>query len=140
MTPRAIALIGASHDETKLGGIILKNLLKFRGKVYPVNPKYREIMGLKAYPSAADIPGEFDFAIIMRPAPEVPGILKGLKGKTGCAVIMSSGFAEVGEVELQNEVKRNKRCSQAYGYWDRIAWVSIIRIKGSIFFLSPRRD
>ena len=105
-TPRAIALIGASHDETKLGGIILKNLLKFRGKVYPVNPKYREIMGLKAYPSAQDIPGECDFAIIMRPAPEVPGILKGLKGKTGCTVIMSSGFAEVGEVELQNEVKR----------------------------------
>ena len=104
--PRSIALVGASHDETKLGGIILKNLLKFRGKVYPVNPKYREIMGLKAYPSAADIPEEFDFAIIMRPAPEVPGILKGLKGKTGCAVIMSSGFAEVGEVALQNEVKR----------------------------------
>jgi len=105
-TPRAIALIGASHDEAKLGGIILKNLLKFKGKVYPVNPKYREIMGLKAYPSAADIPGEFDFAIIMRPAPEVPEILKELEGRTGCAVIMSSGFAEVGEVELQNEVKR----------------------------------
>ena len=104
--PRAIALVGASHDETKLGGIILKNLLKFKGKVYPVNPKYREIMGLEAYPSAMDIPGGFDFAIIMRPATEVPGILKGLEGKTGCAVIMSSGFAEVGEVELQNEVKR----------------------------------
>jgi len=105
-TPGSIALIGASHEETKLGGIVLRNLHKFGGTVYPVNPKYGELMGLKAYPSAADIPGEFDFAIIMRPAPEVPGILEGLKGKTGCAVIMSSGFAEVGEVELQNEVKR----------------------------------
>jgi acyl-CoA synthetase (NDP forming) len=104
-TPVSIALIGASHEETKLGGIVLKNLLKFRGTVYPVNPKYGELMGLKTYPSAADIPGEVDFAIILRPAPEVPGILEGLKGKTGCAVIMSSGFAEVGEVELQNEVK-----------------------------------
>lgn len=137
--PRAIALIGASHDETKLGGIILKNLLKFRGKVYPVNPKYREIMGLKAYPSAQDIPETFDFAIIMRPAPEVPGILKGLKGKTGCAVIMSSGFAEVGEVELQNEVKRTSdasgirilgpNCMGFYNPYKRL----------DIFFISPER-
>jgi acyl-CoA synthetase (NDP forming) len=104
--PRSIALIGASRYETKLGGTILKNLLKFRGEVYPVNPKYSEIMGLKAYPSAADVPGAVDFAIIMRPAVEVPEILKGLEGKTSCAIVMSSGFAEVGEVELQNEVKR----------------------------------
>lgn len=104
--PRSIALVGASHDETKLGGMILKNLLRFKGKVYPVNPKYREIMGLKSYPSAADIPGEFDFAIIMRPASEVTGILRGLVCKTGCAVIMSSGFAEIGEVELQEEMKK----------------------------------
>jgi len=138
-TPRSIALIGASHDETKLGGMILKNLLAFRGKVYPVNPKYREIMGLQAYPSAADIPGEFDFAVIMRPAPEVAGILKGLEGKTGCAVIMSSGFAEVGEVELQEEVKRigdesgirilGPNCMGIYNPSKRL----------DIFFLPPER-
>ncbi len=105
-SPGSIALIGASNDETKLGGIILKNLLQFRGKVYPVNPKYSEIMGLKAYPSASDVPGQCDLAIIMRPAPEVPAVLQGLKGRTTCAVIMSSGFAEIGEDELQNEVKK----------------------------------
>ena len=104
--PRSIALIGASSDGSKLGGIILKNLLKFRGKVYPVNPKYNEIMGLKAYPSAADVPGQCDLVIIMRPAPEVPAILHGLQGRTRCAVIMSSGFAEIGEKELQDEVKK----------------------------------
>ncbi|RPI36791.1 MAG: CoA-binding protein [Nitrospiraceae bacterium] len=104
--PRSIALIGASRDETKLGGMILKNLLRFGGKVYPVNPKYRELMGLKAYSSARDIPGEVDFAIIMRPAPEVPAILRELEGKTRCAVVMSSGFAEIGEAELQDEVKK----------------------------------
>jgi len=104
--PRAIALVGASSDETKLGGIILKNLLQFKGKVYPVNPKYSEIMGLKAYPSAADIPEKCDLAIIMRPAPEVPVVLRGLQGRTGCAVIMSSGFAEIGEDKLQEEVKK----------------------------------
>ena len=137
--PRSIALIGASHDETKLGGMILKNLLAFRGKVYPVNPKYREIMGLHAYHSAADIPGEFDFAVIMRPAPEVAGILRGLEGKTGCAVIMSSGFAEVGEVELQEEVKRigdesgirilGPNCMGIYNPSKRL----------DIFFLPPQR-
>ncbi len=104
--PRSIVFVGASRDETKLGGMILKNLLRFRGKVYPVNPKYRELMGLKAYPSAGDIPGEADFAIIMRPAPEVPAILRELQGKTRCAVVMSSGFAEIGETELQAQVKK----------------------------------
>jgi acyl-CoA synthetase (NDP forming) len=104
--PRSIALIGASSDETKLGGIILRNLLQFKGKVYPVNPKYNEIMGLKVYPSSADIPGQCDFAIIMRPAAEVPALLRGLEGRTRCAVIMSSGFAEVGEDGLQDEVKK----------------------------------
>jgi len=104
--PRSIALIGASNDYTKLGGIILKNLLQFRGKVYPVNPKYNEIMGLKTYPSAADVPGQCDLVIIMRPAPEVPAILRGLEGRTRCAVIMSSGFAEIGEDALHEEVKK----------------------------------
>ena len=80
--PKSIALIGAAHTEEKLGGVILKNLLKFKGKVYPVNPKYSELMGLKAYPSARDIPESVDLAIIMRPAAEVPEILRELAGRT----------------------------------------------------------
>lgn len=103
--PRSIALIGAAHSEEKLGGVILKNLLKFRGRVYPVNPNYTELMGLKAYPSVRDIPESIDLAIIMRPASEVPEILKGLKDKAKCAIIESSGFAEIGENELQEEIK-----------------------------------
>jgi acyl-CoA synthetase (NDP forming) len=65
--PGSITLIGASHSEEKLGGVILKNLLKFRGRLYPVNPKYTEIMGLKSYPSVETIP-DVDLAIIIRPA------------------------------------------------------------------------
>jgi acyl-CoA synthetase (NDP forming) len=105
-SPRSVALIGASQHETKLGGIILKNLLQFRGEVYPVNPKQRSLFGRKSYPAIADIPEKFDLAVVIRPAPELPGILKELAGRTTCAVIMSSGFAEVGEFELQDEVKR----------------------------------
>jgi acyl-CoA synthetase (NDP forming) len=104
--PKSIVLIGAAHSEEKLGGVILKNLLKFRGKVYPVNPNYPELMGLKTYSSAQDIPDSVDLTIIMRPASEVPEILRGLKDKTMCVIIASSGFAEIGQNELQDEVRK----------------------------------
>ncbi len=103
--PKSIALIGAAHTEEKLGGVILKNLLKFKGRIYPVNPKYKEIMGLKAYASVKDI-SLVDIAIIIRPAFEVPEILKGLEGKSRCIIIASSGFAEIGETGLQDEIGR----------------------------------
>lgn len=103
--PRSIALIGAAHSEEKLGGVILKNLFKFRGRVYPVNPNYPELMGLKTYHSAQDVPESVDLTIIMRPASEVPEILKGLGDRTRCVIIASSGFAEIGQKELQDEVK-----------------------------------
>lgn len=104
--PKSVALIGAAHTEEKLGGVILRNLLRFRGRVYPVNPKYRDLMGLKAYPSVGDLPEPVDLAIIMRPASEVPGIVSDLRNRARCAIIESSGFAEIGEVGLQAEVKR----------------------------------
>jgi acyl-CoA synthetase (NDP forming) len=104
-SPRSIALIGAAHTEEKLGGVILKNLLRFRGRVYPVNPKYTEIMGLKGYSSLKDIPDSIDLSIIVRPASEIPQILKGHKNRAKGAVIVSAGFAEIGENKLQDEIK-----------------------------------
>jgi len=104
--PRSIALIGASHTEKKLSGAILKNLMRFRGKVYPVNPKYKKLMGLKAYPSLSEIPELVDLTIIIRPAREILEILRGHDGKAKCAIIVSSGFAEIGEYKLQDEIKR----------------------------------
>jgi len=103
--PRSIALIGASHSEEKLGGITLKNLLRFRGEVFPVNPVYDELMGRKAYHSIKDIGKPIDVVIIIRPAHEVPDIIKDISGITGYAIIMSSGFAEVGEDRLQETVR-----------------------------------
>ena len=104
--PKSIALAGAAHNERKLGGVILRNLMKFRGIVYPLNPKYDEVMGLKAYPTAFEMPTAVELAIIMRPATEVPEMLCELKDKAKGAVVMSSGFAETGENELQEEVRR----------------------------------
>jgi acyl-CoA synthetase (NDP forming) len=103
--PASIAFVGAAHTETKLGGVLLRNLLSFDGKVFPINPKYAELMGLKAYPSVAELPEPVDLTLIMRPAPEAPQILNELRDRTKCAVIISSGFAEVGESDLQDRVK-----------------------------------
>jgi acyl-CoA synthetase (NDP forming) len=103
--PGSIALIGASHTEKKLSGAILKNLLRFRGKVYPVNPKYKKIMGLKAYSSLSELPEPVDLTIIIRPAHEILKILKEHERKAKCAIIVSSGFAEIGEYKLQDEIK-----------------------------------
>ncbi len=104
--PRSIAVVGAAHTVIKLGGVVLRNLLGFRGKVYPVNPKYSDLMGVKTYPTVQDIPENVDLGIILRPAPEVPGILREFSGKTKCVIVMSSGFAEVGEAALQEEVRK----------------------------------
>ena len=57
LSPTSVAIIGASNDETKLGGMLVKNMINagFKGRLYPVNPKGGEIQGLKAYTSVTEI-------------------------------------------------------------------------------------
>ncbi len=108
-SPSSIAIIGASKDTEKGGGFILNGLLVggFKGKLYPVNPKQEEIMGLKAYPSVLDIPGGVDEAIIAVAARIVPRVMTecGQKG-VKFAVVHSSGFSELGAEgkELEGEM------------------------------------
>ncbi len=104
--PKSVALVGATASEEKLGGTVLKNLLGLKGRVYPINPNYRELMGLKAYPSIGDVPEPVDISIIMRPAAEVPEIIRQHAGKARFAVIISAGFAEVGASQLQEQLAR----------------------------------
>lgn len=104
--PRTIAVIGAAHTEEKLGGVILKNLESYKGKIYPVNPTYDELMGLKSYHSLSEIPEMIDLSLIARPASEVPAILREHKGKARFVVVISSGFAEIGHKDLQDEIRR----------------------------------
>jgi acetate---CoA ligase (ADP-forming) subunit alpha len=103
--PKTIAVIGAAHTEEKLGGVILKNLRRYKGKVYPVNPRHDELMGLRSYPSLREIPGMIDLSLIARPASEVPAILREHKNKARFVVIISSGFAEIGHKDLQDEIR-----------------------------------
>jgi len=107
--PRSIAIIGASADFGKPGGRPLEALLKkgYAGRLFPVNPRYREIAGIKCYPSVTGVPGEVDLAIISVPARQVPDVLSNCAAKKVKAVIVfTSGFAEVGpEGEaLQKEI------------------------------------
>ncbi|WP_456420157.1 acetate--CoA ligase family protein [Methanocaldococcus infernus] len=104
--PKAIAIIGATPKEGKAGYSILKNLLKFKGKLYPINPKYSEIFGIKCYKSILDVDDNIDLAIIVVPNVVVPQVLEEC-GKKGVkyVVIISAGFSEVGNVELENKVR-----------------------------------
>jgi len=68
--PKSVAVIGASATPGKLGYNVLSNLIedKFRGKVYPINPKADEILGLRCYKSILDVPDEVDLAVLIVPA------------------------------------------------------------------------
>lgn len=107
--PRSIGILGASSDLNKVSGRPLSYMLRFGypGKIYPINPKYKEIAGVKCYPSINDVPGEIDVLMVIIPAFEIlhnleSGLDKGVKA----AVIISGGFAETGEKgrELQEKL------------------------------------
>ncbi|MGH9200637.1 MAG: CoA-binding protein, partial [Vicinamibacterales bacterium] len=98
--PNSIAIIGASKDQTKRGFRSIQKLLDdgYPGAIYPINPKEPEILGLKCYPSIADVPGPVDLALVCTPAKTLPDIMMrcGRKGVKG-AVVLAGGFAEAGE-------------------------------------------
>lgn len=110
--PESVAVIGASNNETKWGGRILKNLLSgFQGKIYPVNPKETIIQGIDSYPSVLDIPGTVELGVIVVPSEHVHSVVEecGKKGVKGLVVI-SAGFSEAGnegaELELVSIVRK----------------------------------
>ncbi|MFE3174901.1 acetate--CoA ligase family protein [Amycolatopsis sp. NPDC059090] len=107
MKPAAVAVIGASAEDGKIGNSVMKNLVNggYAGEIYPINPKAAEILDRKAYPSIADVPGDVDVAVFAIPAKFVPAALEevGAKGVAG-AILIPSGFGETGNIELQNEV------------------------------------
>ncbi len=76
-TPRNVAVIGATEKEDSVGRTLLWNLISnpFGGTVFPVNPKRSNILGIRAYPSIRDVPDQVDLAVIVTPAPTVPGVI-----------------------------------------------------------------
>jgi len=106
--PKTIAVVGASKDSRKIGHAALKNLLisDYQCKVYPINPKEESILGLKCYKKVTDVPSNIDLVLISVPAAIVPNILKDCKEKNvKNIIIISSGFSEIGNHDLENELK-----------------------------------
>ena len=109
LAPESVAFLGASNNVTTMGTFQLLHLLEggFKGRVYPVHPKVKEVFGLKVYQSVLDLPEAVDVAVMVLPTKIVPEILdqcgrKGIKHAT----IVSGGFQEVGQegAELQQKI------------------------------------
>jgi len=107
--PRSVTVIGVSRTPTKLGAIVLKNIVdsKYKGQIYPVNPKAKEINGLKVFKDVGSLPETPDLAIVALPARMVVEILeqvgeKGIKN----VVVIAAGFKETGAEgeELEKEL------------------------------------
>lgn len=105
--PSTIAVVGASKNPEKTGNIILRNIIDggFKGDIFPINPGAEEILGLRAYSSLTDVPGDLDLVVIVVPAIAVPDVMKQAgEKKVGGAIIISGGFKEAGNEELESEV------------------------------------
>ncbi|MBI3054301.1 MAG: acetate--CoA ligase family protein [Betaproteobacteria bacterium] len=116
INPRAVAVVGASNDLTRIGGQPLKLLTEYgyQGKVYPVNPKYPEIKGLKCYPDLASVPKPCDVALVALSAQHVIGVIEQC-GAAGIpfAIVLSAGFSEIGAggAALQDKLAAVARAS-----------------------------
>ncbi len=105
-TPKSVAVIGASHTKGKVGYEILKNLKSFPGKVFPVNPKSKNILGFSVFSDVSELP-QTDLAIIVIPAKFVPDVLRQCGQKNiKNVVIVSAGFREIGTegAKLEKEI------------------------------------
>ena len=97
--PKSVAIVGASGDEQKWGGRLLRYMLRHRhdGPLYPINARATELMGLPAYASLRDCPGPVDLAILLVPRQHVRAALEDCVAKgVGCALCITAGFAETG--------------------------------------------
>lgn len=112
--PSGIAVIGASADASRIGGQPIRALLSagYAGRIYPVNPKYEEVAGLKCYPSIEQIDGPCDIALIALPAAAVPLAIRGCgEAAIPYAIVLSGGFKETGETgrRLEDALKKAAR-------------------------------
>lgn len=93
--PTSVAVVGASAREGSVGHVVLRNIIDggFEGAIWPVNPKYEELAGLRCYRDAAELPGAPDLAVILTPPQTVPGLVAALGEKgTRAAVVITAGL------------------------------------------------
>ena len=126
LQPKSVAVIGASATKGKIGHTVMVNLQEsnYKGGVYPINPKEKEILGTKCYASVLDVEDSIDAAIITVPAKFVSAIVDecGQKGVKGLLVI-TSGFSEVGDEALEREI-----VEKAHSYGMRVLGPNIVGV------------
>src|ERR1700690_732404 len=114
--PQTVAVIGATDREASVGRTLLLNLLNglFHGKVFAVNPKGAEVLGLHCYKSIASVPDKVDLAVIVTPASTVPAVVgECIDAGVRAGVVISAGFKEMGaagtklEHEIQEQLRRS---------------------------------
>jgi len=106
--PRSIAIIGASRDPQKWGFTLLFNILKggYKGRVFPVNPREKEILGFPVYANMGQVPGPVDLAIlVVPPAGILPAIQECGKKGVPAGIVITAGFGESGEGGKIRETK-----------------------------------
>ncbi len=111
MSPKSIAIVGASDNKTRIGGRPLSNMIEkgFSGEIYPINPNRDHVQGMKAYSSLLDVKEDLDFILVAVPSKlVVPVLEQAVIKKAKTALIFSSGFSEIGgQGEIfQNEIKK----------------------------------
>jgi len=114
--PSSIAFVGASESLNKWGFLILNNVLTggYEGRVYPVNPGRETVLGLQAYPSIADVPGDIDLAVFTVPSRNVVEAVRDCAGHgIRVGVIVSAGFKELGEYGAALEAELLKKGREA---------------------------
>src|ERR1700674_752524 len=95
VAPRSIAVIGASANPTKSGGVLFHNLVKgnFKGPLYPINRTAAEIMGKRAYPTLAAVPEKVDLVYIVLPQQHVEDAIEQcIVAGARAACIITAGF------------------------------------------------
>ncbi len=151
--PKSVAHVGASPKSApgRFNFTRFLQLMKYEGKLYPVNPKYTEVLDLHCYPDLAAIPEDIDLAILAIPAERCADILRPLpKGKVKFVIIHTSGFGEINKGAMEAEILRLARekgfrvvgpnCMGVYsqqgrtGFW-REHW-EIVDRPGSVGFIS----
>ena len=105
-----MAVIGATENPQNITSAIIKNLIEtgFKGRLVPVNPKYKEVVGFMCYSSLLDIKEQIDLTVIAIPSNLVP---EALSQQAACgiknSIIVSGGFGELGDkgVALEEKIK-----------------------------------
>lgn len=150
--PKTVAIIGAKEEELSVGRTLLVNAMEhFKGKIYPVNPKYPSVLGIKCYPRVQDVPDKVDLAVIVTPPSLIPGLVDDCASAKICAVIIiSAGFKETGpeglalEQEVLSRAKRGgiriigPNCLGLMNPWIglNVTFAAGIALKGNVAFIS----